>query len=337
MAPWRSAAAIAARLAAASSSPARWCSRPIVVEPEPEHVVAPAPDPCTRRHAQLDNTIEAYLEALERTPDDFEVQLRVGSMMVIAGQVRRAIPLLERAQAQCPRSPEANHFLGRALLHEGTRLVDAMSYLETAVRLDPNRAEHHLYVGWAANELGLMSRARPALDEAIALDPHLGDAYWQRGSLLQKMGAITEALADLRRALAERPSRVDAWSTIARCHEDLRQWREADDAYRRAIEGNDTIADWHYRLGALRARHGNPDTAVASLERAIALEETGEAKSPPLWLHRAHLLLGEAYQRRHDRAKAIAHYQRTLELAPSDGDGRRRAEAGLSALGVDGG
>ena len=66
-----------------------------------------------------------------------------------------------------------------------------MKYLEAAVNIDANRAEYHLYVGWAANETGQPARAETALKKALELDKSLADAYWQRGVLRQKSGSAS--------------------------------------------------------------------------------------------------------------------------------------------------
>ena len=148
--------------------------------------------------------------------------------------------------------------------------------------IDSNRAEYYLYVGWAANELGQPAKAGPALNRAIELDRDLGDAYWQRGVLLQKGSATVPTRRDLSLALEKRPSRFEAWATIALCDQDLQKWPEAGQAWRRAIAGNDAVAEWHYRLGKLLWGHGSQAASLPELERAVALDKPGRA--PPPWL-----------------------------------------------------
>ncbi|WP_437877074.1 tetratricopeptide repeat protein [Sorangium sp. So ce513] len=282
---------------------------------------------------QSERALEMYADALRKAPNDVDLKLRVGSTQVMAGHASQAEPMLRDVLKDRPTSAEAHHFLGRALLVRGTNVAEALRLLERAAELDPNRAEYHLYVGWGANETGQTARAEVALKRALELDANLGDAYWQRGVLLQKQGASRDALADLQIALQKRPSRYEAYATMALCYQDQGNWAAAEDAWRKAIAANDKVPEWHYRLGKIYASRGNRAGAAAELEQAVALGEAPERSAPP-WLFDAHFLLAEALRATNDREKAIRHYQRFLETAPTDNAYRRDAAQALQSLGA---
>jgi tetratricopeptide (TPR) repeat protein len=283
---------------------------------------------------QSERALEMYAAALKKAPNDLDLKLRVGSTQVIAGHAKLAEPVLREVWKERPNSAEANHFLGRALLVSGVNLTEAIGSLSRAAELDPHHAEYWLYVGWAANELGQPGRAEAALKKAIDLDKNLGDAYWQRGVLLQAQGQTIDALADLKMALEKSPSRFEAYATMALCYQDQSNWTAAEDAWRKAIAGNDKIADWHYRLGKIANNRANRGEAIVEIGRAIALGEAPGVAAPPAWLFDAHFLLGEAL-RATDRAQAIAHYRRFLATAPRDNAYRSDAEKALAALGAE--
>ncbi|WP_437572787.1 tetratricopeptide repeat protein [Sorangium sp. So ce542] len=69
------------------------------------------------------------------------------------------------------------------------------------------------------------------------------------------------------------------------------------------------------------------------MERAVTLAEAPERSTPP-WLFDAHFLLAEALRATNDRDKAIRHYQRFLETAPTDNAYRRDAQQALESLGA---
>jgi tetratricopeptide (TPR) repeat protein len=283
---------------------------------------------------QSDRALQAYQQALEKAPNDVDLKLHVGSTQVRAGHARDAEKLLAEVRNARPNSAEANHFLGRALLVKGENLAEAMRYLELAANLDGNRAEYFLYVGWAANELGQVNKARPALNKALELDHELADAYWQRGILLQNQGQTEDALRDLNTALEKRPSRFEAWATIALCDQAMQKWLEADRAWRLAIAGNDQQPEWHYRLGKLLNDHGNKAQVLPELQKAVDLA-TLPGQPHYAWLWDAYFLLAEALHRSPaNKAKAIEAYQRVLELAPSGIIYRQDAEKALASLGV---
>src|SRR5262249_34882436 len=147
----------------------------------------------------VQKALEQFQSAFERAPKDVDLMLRVAAAYVSIGEVDKALPLLTKVKDSRPNSAEANHFIGRAYLKQGgVEAAEAMRYLKRAVELDPNRAEYHLYVAWAANEatpaqLGL---ARTHVEKALQLDKLLADAYWQRGVVGRREGAVKDAVKD---------------------------------------------------------------------------------------------------------------------------------------------
>jgi tetratricopeptide (TPR) repeat protein len=281
---------------------------------------------------QNERALEMYADALRKAPNDVDLKLRVGSTQVMAGYATQAEPMLRDVLKVRPNSAEANHFLGRALLVRGTNLAEALRFLERAAEIDPNRAEYHLYLGWAANEAGQPGRADTALKRALELDQELGDAYWQRGVLLQKQGATLDALNDLKIALEKRPSRYEAYATMALCHQDQGDWAQAEEAWRKAIASNGKVPEWRYRLGKIYSSRGNRAGAATELDQAVTLAEAPDRSTPP-WLFDAHFLLAEAMRATNNRDKALRSYRRFLELAPRDNAYRQDAEQAVEALG----
>lgn len=279
---------------------------------------------------QSDRASEMYAKALQSAPNDLDLKLRVGSTQVMAGHAKQAEPILREVHKAKPNSAEVNHFLGRALLLRGTSLAEAKRYLERAAEIDPNRAEYHLYIGWVANELGETPLAESALRRAIELDRNLGDAYWQRGVLLQKQGQALDALNDLTIALEKSPSRFEIHATMAYCFQDQSKWAEAEESWKKAIAGNDQVADWHYRLGKVYFTRGNRGLATPELDKAVTLADVPD-KATPGWLAEAHFLLGEAF-RSTNKEKAKHHYNRFKDLAPQNHPYRVDAERALQGL-----
>ena len=278
---------------------------------------------------QTDEALRMYEDALKKAPNDNDLKLRIASTLVAAGSAKKAEPILKEVIRERGNSAEANHFLGRAMLISGSNLNDAMRHLKRAVELDANRAEYHLYVGWAANESGQPAIAEVELERALELDGSLGDAYWQRGVFNQKQGRTDAALKDLETALEKRPSRYEAHATMALCFEVQNNLSKAEASWRKAIQGNDKIPEFHYRLGELLDRSGNKKEALSEFEKALELASTKDLK--PAWLYRAHRLLGEGYEA-NNAEKALLHFQEYLRLSPKDDAYRGEAEASVEEL-----
>jgi tetratricopeptide (TPR) repeat protein len=271
--------------------------------------------------------LEFYQQALAKAPDDPDMMLRVGSAEVVSGHASQAEDMLRKVIAKRPNSAEVNHYLGRALLLKGTNLAEALRYLKRAVEIDSNRAEFHLYVGWAANEAGQPAVAQDELTKALELDRGLADAYWQKGVMQRKEGAVIDAMKNLQKALELRPSRFEAYATLAECYEDENRTGEAITAWRRAISSDGSRPEWHYRLGKLLGRGGESE-----LREAVTLSEATEGR--PGWLAQAYFDLGELERAGGRRADAVAHLRRFLALAKVDSPYRGDARKALTALGA---
>ena len=270
-----------------------------------------------------------YKKALDKAPTDVDLKLRIGSTQVGAGAGKQAEPILKEVIRERSNSPEANHYLGRAMLISKSNLTEAMRYLKRAVELDPNRAEYHLYVGWVANEVGQNELAASSLAKALELDSTMGDAYWQRGILVQRQGRNADAIKDLLTALEKRPSRFEAYATLAKAYEDQQNYTKAEEAWRNAIKGNDEIADWHYSLAKTIERKNDDKAAFVEFEKAHDLGATAEPK--PGWLFWAHLALARGLKAT-DKDKAVQHYKEYLRLAPLDDAYRDEATQALAQL-----
>jgi tetratricopeptide (TPR) repeat protein len=94
------------------------------------------------------------------------------------------------------------------------------------------------------------------------------------------------------------------------------------------------VAEWHYRLGKLMWGHGNKAAALPELEQALNLGDKPNELIRP-WVFDAHYLLADGLRPTPaNKAKAIEHYKRFLELAPKDNAYVPDAKAALLGLGV---
>lgn len=280
---------------------------------------------------QSERALEMYNAALQKAPGDVDLKLRVGATQVIAGHPDEAEKILREVLKDRAASADANHFLGRALLLKGGATAEAIRFLDRATEIDANRAEYYLYVGWAANELNQVQRAEQAITRALELDRELADAYWQRAVLLHKQGRTLDALADLQVALEKRPSRFEAYATMALCYQDQARWPDAEKAWVKAIEGNNSVAEWHYRLGKIYESHGNRATAATELDKTIELIES-RPNTTIAWHIDAYFLYGETMQSTGQKEKALKGYRRFLQLAPINNAYRVDAERAIKTL-----
>ena len=289
----------------------------------------------------VQKAIEQFNGALAKAPEDPDLQLRVGAAYVAIGRPDEALPMLHKALEKRPASAEVHHFIGRALmLQPGPEAPEALRYLKRAVDLDPNRAEFHVYVAWAANDAtpAQLELARDEIDRALALDNLNAEAYWQRGVLERMEGADEDAIKDENHALALRPSRYEAHATLAQCFEDKNQEAGALAEWARAIAGDVEAPDatavrhpfWRFRYGKLLMERSGPAAALAQLIPAVTTAETISPR--PGWLAPLEFLTAEALRKTGKRTDAVDHYKRFLDIAPVNSPDRLDAQQALAAL-----
>ena len=108
--------------------------------------------------------LEFYQQALSKAPDDPDFMLRVGSAEVSPGRrPGRRDPAQSRRQA--PQLGRGKPLPGARAPAQGHEPRRGAALLEARGDIDPNRAEYHLYVGWAANEAGQPAVARTAIEK----------------------------------------------------------------------------------------------------------------------------------------------------------------------------
>lgn len=153
---------------------------------------------------------------------------------------------------------------------------DAILWLRTAVRVDPELSNAWVNLGVALRRQGDHEGAEEAYRKALAIDPRTYSAYQNLASLLRIEGRLEEARA-YEQMLVGSPSR-NPYTYLTLGDVSLMGGRveEAEKLYRRAIRLNAKDADAYAALGHLAAAQGDLRRARKMLRRAQRVEGTGE-------------------------------------------------------------
>jgi tetratricopeptide (TPR) repeat protein len=195
--------------------------------------------------------------------------------------VRAALTECERAVAAEPKNATAYARRGdcHRVLGDPER---AIADYRRAVGLDPELFDVHYIMGTVFGGLGKLEEARAAYTRAIRLAPRYVEFYLGRAATLEQLGDFAGAVRDLDRVLELDPSRVEVRSHRALC----------------------------------LARVGGP----GDLPRAVA--EMAEIAAGELFdgpgAHETFTLLGGIHLAIGERDKALAAFDRALQLAPDD-------------------
>lgn len=231
---------------------------------------------------------------------------------------------LEAAVRRDANSARAHLYLGRIAIHE-TRFRDAIEHLEKAAALEPEVAEHRVWLGRAYGQLamrsglmkkfGLAKRARAALERAVELDPSSVDA---RATLVQfyllAPGIVGGSGSKARAHAAEIAKRSPFHGALARAWiaEDRDRHDDAARAYRDAMarEPDSLVTYW----GLVQLWHRAPrfDSAFALMDELIA--RRADAMPAYYYYGRGSSLSG---QRLPEGVRAL---QRYLAFSPREGN-----------------
>ena len=116
------------------------------------------------------------------------------------------------------------------------------------------------------------------------------------------------------------PSNASYWTNLGNARRDLGDGRQAEAAYKRALESDSTYPDAANGLGTLLVQGGKPADAIPWFELALK-------RSPDF--HEARLNLGIAFQESGQRDRAAAAYREILAKAPARFVRERKAAAEL--------
>ncbi|HSN15537.1 MAG TPA: tetratricopeptide repeat protein [Anaeromyxobacteraceae bacterium] len=234
------------------------------------------------------------------------------------GHPEEAVPLFREALSEHPDSPELLGELGYWLLM-AKQPEKALPYLEKADQLGPT-AQAAMRLGNARRDLHDDVGAERAFRRAIALRPSFVPAKIALGNALRRRGETAEAIGLLQDATSagSNEERSRAWVALGWAHLAANHRAEAEKAFDRAIEFSPARAG--VRLGIARAWQST-DRDEDEVFALRILTRTAELAPdlPAVWYS-----LGRARERTGDKPGALEAYDRTLRLAPSHKQARRR-------------
>lgn len=210
-------------------------------------------------------------------------------------------------------------------LEEAGDLQGALAIYRQLAADGPRTRNLFLRIGRLAQELELTSEAEQAFHQALEIDGRCAVALQALGTLALDQSEYDRAAAYLQRAreIKEDPGRLSLLGVALR-HSGREP--EAEEAYRRALQLDESYEEAHFNLGAL-LRDERPDEARAHLLRALELDPD---YAP------AHRELGYLLWAGKTNAEAERHLRKAVELAPGDAWARLYLGGYLSEIDPDG-
>jgi tetratricopeptide (TPR) repeat protein len=226
--------------------------------------------------------IQRYDEALRLDPQMPWALLERGYCLATLGKLDRARVDYEVLSRLWPDHWMSHNNLAN-LLKELGLLEEAFATYERALEIDPRAALVHFNYGTALLGVGRLDEAERRLRRALELDPAISPARNQLGRLLVKRGRLEQAAAEFSEILRREESHPGGPDTGAHgralrnlCDVRLQQKDlvAAEPVCRRSVELFPDEPIGYYNLAMLRMLSGDPEGALAHLERDAELGDT---------------------------------------------------------------
>jgi len=307
---------------------------------------------------ELTDAAEAcYLNALVLDPSCFEWNYSLGYLLQSVGGFSKALQLYQQAETgrqdprvvyllhirigECYRNLNQPHQaklafeaayrvnaegpavlarLGETALEE-KRFDDAIKYLVSALKKQPDANKLHYPLGMAYRGRGDMEQARYHLSKygMVGVQPpdplktqleKLVTGYWTHilsGKLAFSAGRFTEAVEAFQKAIKADPEKAGARVNLGAALGQLKKYKEAITQFQAAVQlAPDNVAA-HFNLGTLHSNSGNYREAIKHFQ--VVVEKNPKDSQ-------AHLALANALRNDRQFKKAIEHYKAALSFDP---------------------
>jgi Tfp pilus assembly protein PilF len=189
--------------------------------------------------------------------------------------------LLSSAGCKSGTDDEVQRLRARATYEQGLghlsekRVSLGLSTIQEAVRLDPEAALYRNTLGVVfLHYLGKPAEAQAEFEKALAIDPSYAEAQTNLGIALSEQGRWADAVAAYRKALSMPiyPTPEIAYANLGWAYLNLEKLKEAEEAYRTAVQLQPKFAQAYYFLGVVLEREGLRGEAKAAFRTARDLD-----------------------------------------------------------------
>lgn len=268
----------------------------------------------TRDATWADLALASGRNALQLAPDQPSVRFAYARGLADSGRNTEAVDELQRALAQKPDDDEARRQLGRALAALG-RLDEAVAEWRKAIAARPGNWPVYSDMGRALYQGARYTEAREVLEQLTRLQPDNVIGFQLLGTVHHAVGNTDAALANYEKANAITPA-AQVLSNIGTIYHQRRAYRQAREAYTRAIALRPRSAQTHRNLGDTLMRMGEEADARRAYRIAADLVEDELAVNPTNALNLASSAV--YHQKAGESARARQRLAEALRLAPVD-------------------
>lgn len=207
-----------------------------------------------------DEARSAFRRATELDPGVPQNYFNFALVELSESHYAQAVTLLETCLRLDPQNAQGHLLLGRAY-HNLNRTLPAIEQFKKALVLQSDLPLAHYHLGYAYRSLGNL---RPALEEfkmEVQNNPGFYESYWLAGNIELGQGNLEAAEALFRKGIRLKAQAFPAHYGLARVLLARKQFRDAEAELRKALESNPDNVEVHYALGRVYQQMGRAEEA----------------------------------------------------------------------------
>lgn len=205
---------------------------------------------------------------LEKNPANWFAHNALSAALASQGRLDEALSHIETAIRLAPGNPQPRYNLANTLLAM-QRTGDAIEGYTQVLAIDPDHPKAHNNLAVAFQRSGELERAVHHYRQQLEVTPLDARAHANLGTALFDRADLVAADQAFARALALDPDQVVALEGRGDVARNLGQLEDAEAYYRRALGGAPGTPGAHYGLGAMRLAAGDEETAIKHFREAV--------------------------------------------------------------------
>ncbi len=257
---------------------------------------------------------EQFSALHQAAPTNVQAAILLADTEIKLGDAESAVTMLEPLEAANSRNPDFDYVLGLALIKAGRRR-EGVPRIEKSAELG-NSPDAYVLAGATLLDLNEYEQARKDLEKALQLDPTLRGLHTLVGMARDKTGDQKQAEPAFRQALEENPDDFDANLYLGALLYKQRHMDEAKIYLEHAVKLKPDDLMARYESAMLKSTSGDYETAAKELE--------GVVRDNPNWLE-PHVQLTSLYYKLHrptDGAKERAIVDKLTAEQQAKGPGK---------------
>jgi tetratricopeptide (TPR) repeat protein len=254
---------------------------------------------------QFTEAIEAFTKATAQDPNDHESMEMHGVSLFRLGQIKEAIPLLEKARVGVERANVDPNYVLALCYADVQRYDDSRHAFAAQYGFAPDSAEAYLLAGRQFLRRELRNEAGMEAAKALSINPSLPLAHELLGEVALSRGDVATATQEFEAERKINPLNPDLYDRLGDAYLRAGKYVEAQQALNRAVLLEPNATGPYILLGETFLKLKQPIQALHYLDRAVKMDPSN---------YITHNLLGQAYKATGQVAEANREFKMVVEL-----------------------